>query len=221
MKSLNLLVVVMLLFVTNQSFAQRNYQGEYNRIGLQGGVAIFDISTDNFTTSSAEGFTGGFTTRGAFYNDFDLIYGVNFYDLNVDIQARETIASPAENVNFGIFGVQLNLFASYNLIGQHLSIEAGPAVQFNSKLTTDTSTENYIIDGYTTLTAEDLEDISKININGVVGITGGFEDVRIWAQYQYGINNILRGLNDDTTAANGEDFEGHLSLINVGIVFYL
>jgi len=220
----NLLVVTTMVFVTHCLFAQRNYQGEYNRIGLQGGLSIFDITTDNFTTSSSEGFTAGFTTRGAFYNDFDLIYGVNFYDLNVDIQARETALSEVEEVSFGIFGVQLNLFASYNLIGQHLTIEAGPAVQLSSKLTTDDKNQDYIIDGYNTLRAEDLEDVSKINVNAVIGITGGFESVRFWANYQYGINNFLNGLNDEGLEQidpNVEEFNGNISLINVGVVFYL
>ena len=221
MKSFNLLVAFVVLFVTQFTYSQRNYQGEYNRIGLQGGVTMFDIKTDNFTTSASQGFTGGFTTRGAFYNDFDLIYGVNFYDLNVDIQARENNVAQAQKVNFGIFGVQLNLFASYNIIGQHLTIEAGPAVQFSSKLTTDKDKQNYIIDGYNTLTAKDIEGVSKININGVVGLTGGFEDFRIWAHYQYGINNLLDGINDNTNVPNGSNFEGNLTLINIGAVFYL
>ena len=220
MKSLYLLVVTCLLFVTTTS-AQRNYNDSYNRIGLQGGLTIFDIKTDNFNTNSAEGFKAGFTTRGAFYNNFDLIYGLNFYDLNINIKARETVASQERDVEFGIFGVQLNLLASYNIIGQHLSIEAGPALLINSKLTTNEQYENYIIDGYTTLTAKEIEDISKINGVAIVGLTGGFENVRLWAQYQYGFTNILNGLNDENLTETTEDFKGNLSLLAVGVVFYL
>ena len=167
MKSLYFLVVTCLLFVTTTS-AQRNYNDSYSRIGLQGGLTIFGIKTDNFNTNSAEGFKAGLTTRGAFYNNFDLIYGLNFYDLNANIKARETVASQERDVEFGIFGVQLNLLASYNIIEQHLSIEAGPALLINSKLTTNEQYENYIIDGYTTLTAKEIEDISKIN--GPIGL---------------------------------------------------
>lgn len=220
----HLVVVTIMVFVTISTLAQRNYQGAYNRIGLQGGVSIFNINTGNFAASSSEGYTAGFSTRGAFYNNFDLIYGLNFYGLNVNIQARETAASEAEDVNFSVFGMQLNLFVSYNIIGQYLTIEAGPALQLNSKLTPEEEHKNYIIEGYNALRAEDLENVTRINVNGAVGITSGFESLRLWANYQYGINNFLNGLNDEGLEQrdpNIEGFKGNISLINVGVVFYL
>jgi hypothetical protein len=45
--------------------------------------------------------------------------------------------------------------------------------------------------------------------------------VRLWAQYQYGFTNILNGLNDENLTETTEDFKGNLSLIAVGVVFYL
>ena len=81
MKYRYLLVIVTVLFVT-QAYAQRSQKGSYNRLGIQAGAQLFDINTDNFITNKAVGFTGGFTTRGSFYNYFDLIYGVDFFDLS-------------------------------------------------------------------------------------------------------------------------------------------
>lgn len=223
MKYRYLLVIVTVLFVT-QAYAQRSQKGSYNRLGIQAGAQLFDINTDNFITNKAVGFTGGFTTRGSFYNYFDLIYGVDFFDLNLDILARETVAADVEEIPFSVFAIQLNFLGSYNIIDQHLSIEFGPVLQINSKLTTEDQFEDYIIEGYNTLRARDIEDITKINGNVVLGLTAGLKNIRLWARYQYGFNNILNGLNDeglDQVDPSASSFEGHMSLLTAGLVFYL
>ena len=83
--------------------------------------------------------------------------------------------------------------------------------------------ENNIVSGYTSLTAGDLEEISQINPFGVIGITGGFEDIRFTVQYHYGFTNILNNLNDENLSeidSIASDFNGNASIISGGIVFY-
>ena len=67
--------------------------------------------------------------------------------------------------------------------------------------------------------AEDIQDITKLNFNAGVGLTGGFEQFRLTVQYQYGINNILNKLNDKNLG--NTDFKGNLSMLMGGITIYL
>ncbi len=89
-------VTVAVCFCT-VSQAQRNTgYDNYNRIGIQGGLSIFDIKTNDLITESRTGVTGGFTTRGAFRNNFDFIYGLNF--LSNQIRVRGVNSLPTGGV---------------------------------------------------------------------------------------------------------------------------
>ena len=190
-----------------------------NHIGLQASYAYTALATTNFTTAPGRGFLAGLSTRGAFYNDFDLIYGIDFLSTTFDVEAS------TEKVRYRLSGVQVKLLASYLLAGQNLSIEFGPALQVNGKLRLeDTQQNNQILDGYTSLQAGDLEEITRVNGMLLGGFTAGFESVRVVARYHYNLNNILNRLNQedlqlkDPAATN---FKGNLGMFTAGIVLYL
>ncbi|QQX77622.1 MULTISPECIES: hypothetical protein [Aequorivita] len=212
-----LIFATLFLFSIQQSFAQRNYDG-YNFLGIQGGITFFDIITDDLVTQQKEGFTAGFTTRGAFRNDFDLIYGLSFQSASVGVEGRGLLGN-TENIGYTIQGVQLNFLGSYNIIVKHLSLEFGPIFDINGKMKLeDDKYEDYILTGYNTLTAADIQDISKFNVRLAGGLTAGLEHFRVSAQYQYGVTNMLGSLNDK--GLENEDFKGNSSTIVLAAVIY-
>ncbi|QNJ97499.1 PorT family protein [Constantimarinum furrinae] len=214
-----LLFVTFSILLFQQTYSQRNFE-EYNHLGIQGGLVLFDINTSDFITQQGEGFMGGFTTRGAFRNGFDLIYGISFYNSKVSIQGKRPGGlGDATFMGYTIQAAQLNFLGSYNIVKHHLSIEFGPILNVNGKLKLDSDQfENYIVDGYTTLRAGDIEDISKINFRVMGGITAGLENFRLSASYQYGLTNMLKNLNDKELEYS--DFDGKSSTITLAAVIY-
>ncbi|MEH6408081.1 MAG: hypothetical protein V7767_12435 [Leeuwenhoekiella sp.] len=211
--------------MVSQTYAQRNNQGDYNRLGLQGKYVLFNIETDNFNTSVKEGFAAGFTTRGGFYNNFDLIFGIDLLQANLDITVESPESNAVKDIEYKIMGAQVNVLASYLILGEYLTIEVGPVFMLNSKMELqDKAYENYIVDGYTTLRTQDIQEISKFNLNAHVGVTAGLKSLRANLSYQYGLLNTLAGLNNEnknSTVAKARDFKGNLSIISAGIIFYL
>lgn len=217
-----LLFVTVVFSVSMQSYAQRNYN-DYNRIGITGGLNLFDISTSDLTTDSGSGIYAGFTTRGAFYNNFDLIYGIGFNSTEVGVLGRNltdpTSTFAEQYIDYRVQSAQITLLASCNIIRHHLSIEAGPILNVSGKLKLKSdSFEDHILDGYTTLRAKDIQDITKVNFHLAGGITAGLEQFRVSAQYQYGVTNTLNKLNE--AQLENTDFEGHTSLFIFSAIFY-
>jgi hypothetical protein len=216
----NVLFVTLLLFIVSTTTAQRNYD-DYNLLGIQAGVTFFDINTSDLVTEQQNGFAAGFTTRGSFRNSFDLIYGLTFLSTNIGVWGGPLTTSPSDKefIKYNIPNAQLNFQGSLNIVKKHLSIEFGPILNVNGKMKLDNENfENYLIDGYTTVRAQDITDISTINVRLMGGLTTGIENFRITANYQYGVTNILKKLNDQNLEKT--DFEGHSGTIVVMGLFY-
>ncbi|PHR13766.1 MAG: hypothetical protein COA40_04320 [Aequorivita sp.] len=212
-----LIFATLFLFSIQQSFAQRNYEG-YNFLGIQGGITFFDIITDDLVTQQKEGFAAGFTTRGAFRNNFDLIYGLSFQSVSVGVEGRGLLGN-TENIGYTIQGVQLNFLGSYNIIVKHLSLEFGPLFDITGKMKLDEDKyKEYTLTGYNSLNAKDIQDISQFNVRLAGGLTAGLEHFRVSAQYQYGLTNMLGSLNDK--GLEKEDFKGNSSTIVLAAVIY-
>ena len=75
------------------------------------------------------------------------------------------------------------------------------------------------MDGYDTLKATDIENISPVNFLVAGGITGGLESFRASVQYQYGITNMLNKLNDQDLEYS--DFKGNSSTIIIALLIYI
>jgi len=215
----NLFFVTLAFLFVQQAFSQRNYD-HYNRLGINAGYTLFDISTSDLTTKQAGGFMLGFTTRGAFRNNFDLIYGLNFFNTKAEVLGKKNISSPdTEFIAYTIQAVQINFLGSYNIIKHHLSLEFGPILNVNGKMKVDSERfEDYKLDGYDNLKATDIEDISPVNFLVAGGISGGLESFRASVQYQYGVTNMLNKLNDK--GLENTDFKGNSTTIIFALVFY-
>lgn len=212
----NILFVAFSLLLIQQSFSQRNYNS-YNRLGINGSLTLFDINTSDFVTSQESGVSGGFTTRGSFYNNFSIIFGINYASNNVGIKGNKGIKT--QFIDYTIQSAQINVLGSYNVIRHHLSLDFGPILNVNGKMKLKRNGfDDYIIDGYNTLRADEIQDISRINFHLTGGISGGFESFKLSAMYQYGVTNMLNKLNEKDL--ENTDFEGHSSSIILSAIFY-
>jgi hypothetical protein len=196
--------------------AQYGYR-DGNRIGIFGGINQFTLNTDNFETKPETGWNAGLSVRGNFYNDFDMVYAMQFSENNFSVATRNLFLQK-EEANYKLASAQISLMLSYKIIENHLSIEAGPLVQINGKLKVDSDKEDNIIDGTKTLLAKDIEDISKFSFYPVIGITAGVKHVRLNVSYQYGVNNMLENLNKQDL---GYDFKGNPGIASANLIFYL
>jgi hypothetical protein len=212
MKILYFASVFMLISMT--AFSQYEYR-DSNRIGISLGVNQFTLNTTNFETKPGSGWNAGLSMRGNFYDDWDMVYAMQFSENNFSVTTNSGFIT--EDTNYKLSSVQISLMCSYKIIENHLSIEFGPLVQVNGKFKLDYNNENNIITG-TTLLAKDIVDISQFNFYPVIGITTGFRHVRLNISYQYGINNMLSNLN---TQNLGYSFKGNPGILNGNLILYL
>ncbi len=220
MKNILSNALFILLFITAMSNAQSNFK-EFNVIGISGGITLYDINTSDLDTQTGESLMFGFQMRGNVYNNFDMIYGIAFYDTNVSIAGRSVpqLSAP-KYINYNMQSAQIAVLGGYKIIKEHLSIEAGPILNINGKLTLkNTQFENDILEGYTTLRAQDIQEVSKVNFHVAAGMTAGFRNFRIFTQYQYGVTNMLNKLNSQNLEKT--NFEGNSSLLVFGATVYL
>lgn len=219
------IVLMFLMLYSFLSHSQRRWEGEYNRLGLQAGVNHFNIHTGNFDVEPGTSWTAGFTGRASYYNDFQFIYGLNFFDLNAKIKGRQhkEDLEANEDVKFNMIGVQASFLGSYKIIGNYLSIEAGPVVQVNGKFEPRQDRELFYLEEYD-IQASDIENVSTVNFNVAAGISGGFENVKFFAQYQYGVNNFFGGLSGDNLEEidpRATDISGSMTMVTGGIMVFL
>jgi hypothetical protein len=213
MKKIGFTIVFILISIA--ALAQYNYR-DANRIGITFGVNQFTLNTNNFLTTPDVGWNAGLSVRGNFYNNWDMVYALQFSENNFTVSTKSFFLAN-EEVNYKLPSAQISLQLSYKLIENHLSIEFGPLVQVNGKFKIDVENENNVISG-TTLLAKDIVDISKFNFYPTVGITAGVRHFRVNVSYQYGLNNMLGNLNAKNLGVN---FKGNPGIINGNLILYL
>lgn len=204
------------------SFAQYGYR-DGNRIGLSAGISQTTLLNSNFNSKPAIGFAGGLSVRGNYYNNWSMIYGIQFFINNFNLETTTTPLNRQQDTQFSLSGAQIRLLLSYNVVKDHVSIDFGPVLQVNGKLTTKTEDENNIING-TLLKAKQIQDIGPINGNVYGGISAGGKVVRGVIFYEYGFTNVLNKLNSEDglqTLNGGNKFKGNTGSINAQIVFNL
>lgn len=205
------------LIFTTVAFAQYNNK-DGNRIGISGGVNQSTLMGSNFTTKPGNGFAGGLSVRGNYYNDWSMIYGMQFFVNKFSLES-----TLKQDIDYSLSGVQIRLLMSYNVIQDHVSIDFGPVLQVNGKMSISAADETKTLNG-TLLKAKDILDISKVNGNAYVGVSAGGKVVRAVIFYEYGFTNIFGKLNseDALTLLNGnKSFKGNIGTISGQIIFNL
>ena len=212
-------VKLTMLFVLSHLCAFSQYGNrDGNRIGLSGGISQTSLFTSNFKSEHAMGFAGGISVRGNYYNDWSMIYGMQFFANNFLLESTFD-----QKIKYSIQGVKVRLLLSYNVVEDHVSLDFGPVLQINGKLGVATSDEDKVIKG-TFLKADQIVDISPVSGNFYLGCSAGSRTVRAVIFYEYGFTNILNKLNKDVTlqaSNNGDNFKGNLGVINAQVIFNL
>lgn len=195
-------------------FSQYEYR-DSNRIGISFGLNQFTLNTNNFETKPGNGWNAGLSMRGNYYNNWDMVYAMQFSENNFSVATNSGFIS--EDTNYKLSSAQVSLMLSYKIVENHLSVEFGPLLQINGKLNVEKDQQNNIITG-TTLLAKDIVDISQFNFYPVIGITAGVRHVRLNISYQYGVNNMLGNLNNKNL---GYSFKGNPGILNGNLIIYL
>lgn len=206
------------------SIAQYGYR-DGNRIGISGGISQCTMFTSSFDTQAGNGFAGGLSVRGNYYNNWSMIYGMQFFNSRFSL-GKDGLNTRA--TEFSLQGVQIRLLLSYNVVQNHVSLDFGPVLQVNGKLAVNGANENnrikYNSATATAIYAKDIVDVSKIGGAMHLGLSAGSKTVRLLLFYQYGFTNLFNELNKNatlTTNNNNERFKGNLGTINGQVVFNL
>ena len=184
--------VISFLLVNSITFAKYNSR-DGNRIGISGGINQSTLLGSNFTAKPANGFAGGLSVRGNYYNNWSMIYGMQFFVNKFSLESTYK-----QDVEYSLTGAQVRLLLSYNIIQDHISVDFGPVLQVNGKMNLKSEDEAKTLLG-TQLKANQIVDVSKINGNAYLGISAGSKVVRALIFYQYGFTNIFGNLNHDAT----------------------
>ena len=220
-------VILTLLCSYNALAQRRGGDGKHNMFGFKAAATVFNIKTSNFNTSAQSGFIGGLGTRGDFYNNWDIQFGINISNSKLKVEAKKfAIAAPLEEIEYSLLNAQVHLLFGYKIFGNNknldskfkLTAELGPVLMINNKMKiSDKDKENYIIQE-ALITAKELTNVTPLNINGLIGLSMGLERIRVFGHYQYGFNNFLNRLND--IEGTTEKFKGHVHMYNFGVLLY-
>lgn len=213
MKNKFLTTAFVLISIT--ASAQYKYR-DSNRIGIIFGLNQINLNTDDFTVNPELGWNVGLSVRGNFYNDFDMVYTMQFSENKFTLPTTNFF-SKKEDVEYKLPSAQISLMLSYKIVENHLSVEFGPLVQVNGKFVIDSTEEENVI--YGNLRAKNIVDISKFNFYPAIGITAGVKHVRANIQYQYGVTNLLGNLNGQEGIST--NFKSHPGIISGNIILYL
>ncbi|MCK8481754.1 PorT family protein [Psychroserpens algicola] len=221
-KQFIILVALCIGFVTT-TIAQHKRYAIKNGIGIIGGLTQYDIATDNFNTKSGTGFIGGMiATVDIPHKWYTVSYGLQFSQNNLEISGRPSVlATTQEQIEYKLMAVQVAFMLHVKLLSDNVTLDLGPQLQYNSELELEKDNQsNYIIQGYDSLLAEDISEISQFNANGVIGASAGIGNFKLRASYSYGFTNILNKLNDQnlTTTPASEKFEGHQNMLSFAIM---
>ena len=219
-----LLVAILICFVT-QSHAQPQNYNIKNGIGIQVGISFFDIDSDNFITNQGNGFIGGMAaTVDLPHRWYTISWGMLLSEQNLEIAGQPANLAAEEMLEYKLKMVQLGFLFHLKIFGPNFTLDLGPQFQYNGELELKNSShEDYFISNYTGLTAKDITDISKINANGVAGVSLGVGAFRIRVQYIYGLTNMLNKLNNNNLQSTGEntEFKGNQNIITLSALFTL
>ncbi len=219
-----LLVALCIGFVTT-TFAQRpNYQIR-SSLGITGGITNFNINTDNFETSAGTGWLAGLQVKGNLpHKWYDVSAGIQFTQSKLNMSGRiSDDVTGNEEIEYQLLMAQAFFMFHWKIVPNHFEVDFGPVLQFSDKLKfTDENQESFFINGYEALPANQIVELAPFNVNAAVGLTAGFKPFRFRFQYQYGITNMLRKLNDQNlnTLGGDDEFKGNQSMIVGTAIIY-
>lgn len=104
------LTILAILFLASFSYAQHGYR-DSNRIGISGGITSLDLLSDQFNAKPGQGWLASLSLRGNYYNNWQMVYGMNFTDSNFSLQSVS-----GTEIDYKLSAVQVHLVGSYMVI---------------------------------------------------------------------------------------------------------
>jgi Outer membrane protein beta-barrel domain len=215
MKKLLLFTVLLLGF---SAIAQRRNK-DANYIGVSFGVNQLTLNTSSIDATVESGFQGGLSVRGNFYNDWDMVFGMQFSETRLSFDSKEAVTSKIEKVEFKLPGVQVFVTPSYKIVENHLSVEFGPMIQINDKFKYQSDLETNTLLTNSNVTVKDFASVSNLNISLIAGITAGLKHLRVNVQYQAGVTNLLNKVNNGDFGAS-TNFTGRTGTLVGNLIVY-
>ena len=214
---MNKKMIILLLLSTTFGFAQYGRR-DGNRIGISAGLSQTTLFTNNFDAKPELGFAGGLSVRGNYYNNWSMIYGMQFFTNSFSLESTLN-----QKIKYNVQGVKVRILFSYNVVEDHVSLDFGPVLQINGKLQLPTTSEDMTIKG-TLLKANQIIDVSPVSGNFYLGGSAGNKSIRAVLFYEYGFTNFLNKLNKNENLQefnNGDSFKGNLGTLNFQVIFNL
>jgi hypothetical protein len=212
MKHLRFLLVVLVCLFVTESFSQRRYD-IHTSIGIFGGITQTDIISDQLDTSVKTGWYGGLMTAGDVpHKWYNLQYGLALTQNSFEVMTiTPSLQDEAVPVNF--IGAQLGMWLQIKLAKRYVTLDVGPVIQVNGKLTYDDMYDDNLIPSDTRVNMKTLSEINMFNVLPTVGITAGPLNFKVRALYQYGLLNSFSKMNGGEEAYN---FKGNQSSLLLG-----
>lgn len=93
------------------------------------------------------GWVGGLSVRGNYYNDFSMIFGMQFSENNFTVATLSSPFLKKQDLKYTLASAQIRLLLSYNIVKDHVSLDFGPCSGSNGKLKIDSRFEDNIVSG--------------------------------------------------------------------------
>lgn len=203
--------ILIVVFSLSQINAQR-FTSNITRLGIGADATFLQIQSDQVNTTTQTGFAGYLESRGEFSRYFDVIYSIGVFNHNIELQefaSNETIES-------SMLGAEVKfLFAFRPFQNKYVTLEAGPALMLNGEFKFDDADLTRFVGSENPITLQEFEKVNPINLNGIVGISAGLDNVRLTAHYHYGFFDSLESVD-----VLGNEVDGNLRYWSAGIRFY-
>lgn len=205
-------LALFLFFASFMSTAQRT-RAYNNHLGIGIDATFFNLETNDVAVEGKVGWSAGLETIGSFRPYWDLIFGIHLFNNKFSVQEALT----QDNIEMSVIGAEVKLLWAYKIENKdYLSLEIGPALSFNGEFKVEDSRyEESIIIGNSAVTVKSFQETTPFNLNGIVGLSGGTENVRFSVHYHYSFLDVLNGKN-----ALSEELNGNMSYITAGVRLY-
>ena len=90
-----LTIIAVFLFFATISYAQYNNK-DGNRIGITGGISQSTLFTSNFNAKPGIGYNGGLSVRGNYYNNWSMIFGMQFFQNTFSLETTSATTTLKE-----------------------------------------------------------------------------------------------------------------------------
>ncbi|WP_438961183.1 hypothetical protein [Nonlabens sp.] len=208
----NLFFITFIFIFTITVHAQRSHSYN-NRLGAGIDATFFNLQTDDVAVESRVGWSAGLETRGDWRPFWDMVFGIHLFNNKFSVQEAVTL----DDIEMNVIGAEVKVLWAYKINNKdYLSLEIGPAVALNGEFkVADRRYEDSIITGSSAVAVSSFQKTSPINVNGIIGLSGGLEKIRFTAHFHYAFLDVLNGKN-----ANSEELNGNMSYITAGVRFY-